>query len=73
MPKDGKYIDIETDKEILLANGAIKKMVTLLASIKDEDYSKFAEEKRKKVLEIGSILFIRLPMSNQAFFQSSMR
>jgi type I restriction enzyme S subunit len=28
MPKDGKYIDIETDKEILLANGAIFNAIT---------------------------------------------
>jgi len=63
--KEGKFYDLHTDKEIVLTNGSITKMVTLLANVRDEEYPKFAEEQRNEVLPAGTILFILMPMANQ--------
>jgi hypothetical protein len=65
--KDGKLIDVETEKEVILKDGALVKIVTILANINDDDYEKYAKEKRKKVLPLGAELLIKMPYQNQQF------
>lgn len=67
--KDGKFYELDTNKEVVLSNGAITKMITLLANVRDEEYPKFAEEQRREVLPVGAILFIQMPMGNQGQFR----
>ena len=63
--KEGKYFDIDTNKEVVLSNNTFVKMVTLKANITDEDYLKITEVIRKKVLPEGTLLFMRMPMVNE--------
>jgi hypothetical protein len=70
--QDDKYYDIISGKEVKLSNGSIVRIKTLLANIAVEDYPKFEEIKRE-VLPQGSILSIRMPISNEGEYKLILR
>lgn len=67
--KEGKFYELDTDKEVVLSNGSITKMITLLANVSDEEYPKFAEVQRKEVLQEGAIIFMNLPMGDKGTYR----
>jgi len=67
--KNGRFIDLETESEVTLKNGAIVRMITLSANVPDEEYTRYTDVQRKKVLPEGTTLFIRMPIVNEGEFQ----
>ncbi len=60
--KNGKFIDVNSHKEIVLAENAQAKIITLLENISDEDYMPHSTTEIRQVLPPNSELYVKLPM-----------
>lgn len=66
--KQGKFVDMDTEKEIIFKENSIVKITTRLAAITDEDYKRHTNELKKEILPKDSIIYMRLPMESNSFY-----